>query len=335
MGGTTFNFSSYNATLKATKGGTHFVNTSYNTKKLPDVINPLHKNKAGIITRESFDLPGQPESRGVVCQFDVTGSMSHLPPIIVQNLGQVITQFKLKNILPGVHFMSIAGADSYGDEFPVQATQFETGNEIEQSLLQFVLGGGGGGFDSESYRETYGLAMLFAARYSNMDCLNKRGEKGFYFIIGDEYAYSKVTKAHAKEYLGIELETDLTFEDILAELQQKFEVFWLYPREAPYFNGMPAIHKHWQDVFGANYVELEEIATVAQVIVGLVATAVGVDEAELNASFTSSGVALSTVTSVNKSIAAYRTKTGSIKQKVEETGLVLAEEDKTVGVATL
>jgi len=40
--------------------------------------------------------------------------------------------------------------------------------------------------------ESYELAMYFMARHTAMDCLDKRGRRGYLFLIGDELAYPKV-----------------------------------------------------------------------------------------------------------------------------------------------
>lgn len=42
--------------------------------------------------------------------------------------------------------------------------------------------------------ESYELAMYFMARHTSIDCYEKRGKRGYLFMIGDELAYPKVKR---------------------------------------------------------------------------------------------------------------------------------------------
>lgn len=337
MGGTSFDYTNYHATAAAATSPSGQVQFAAPAPSLDPLVDPLRKNKAGIIIRESLDSPGTPESKGLVWQLDVTGSMSHLPGIIIKNLGTMMTLFKAKNVLPGVHIMSMTSADSYGDRHPVQATCFESGNEIENALLKFQLGGGGGGPGSVWSHETYGLAMLFAAHYAKMDCLEKRGEKGYYFIIGDERAYDTIQASHAKQYLDIDLESDISFDDVLAKLREKFEVYWLYPIQADYYRIDPSIHQHWKQVFGANYIEVEQADTMASTMVALVAAREGMAEDDVNSALKDAGVADTQIAQVSKSLTVYRKNTGGLTKTTvsDEAGLLEVSPADAEGVGAL
>jgi hypothetical protein len=292
--------------MDATKGGTVFVNTWRNTTVLPSAIDPLHKNKVGIITRESFDSPESPNSEPVVWQLDVTGSMSLLPSKVIAKVGKTMSLLQEGKIMPNPHIMSMATTDSNGDPFPVQATQFETSNEIEDSLLKFVLGGGGGASGSEPAHETYGLGMLFASHYCNMDNLTKRGKKGFYFIVGDEFAYDEVSIAHAKKYLDIDLEAPIKFDQILELLQEKFEVFWLYPQEANYYTARPSIRAHWEKVFKEKFIVLPDVDYMAEMMVALIAQFKGISPSKVTTLFKTTNTPLAAIEKINTSLAALR-----------------------------
>ena len=80
--------------------------------------------------------------------------------------------------------------DATCDRAPLQVGQFESGIEIDEDLAKLWLEGGGGGQQTESYE----LAMYFMARHTSIDCLEKRGQRGYLFLIGDEMPYPKVKR---------------------------------------------------------------------------------------------------------------------------------------------
>ena len=61
-----------------------------------------------------------------------------------------------------------------------------------------MLEGGGGG----QMRESYELAMYFMARHTSLDCHEKRGKRGYLFIIGDEMPYPNVNPQQVSRILG-------------------------------------------------------------------------------------------------------------------------------------
>ena len=46
--------------------------------------------------------------------------------------------------------------------------------------------------------ESYELAMYFMARHTALDCHEKRGKRGYLFIIGDEMAYPQGQAARGR-----------------------------------------------------------------------------------------------------------------------------------------
>ena len=84
---------------------------------------------------------------------------------------------------------------------------------------------GGGGTGQESYE----LAALLYAERTKLDSLDKRGEKGFFFFVGDEGFYPKVSAREAKEHLGIDLPEDLGSAEVFRRLREFYEVFFIYP----------------------------------------------------------------------------------------------------------
>src|SRR5947199_26507 len=84
---------------------------------------------------------------------------------------------------------------------------------FEYGLGKLFLEGGGGGQLTESYE----LAMYFMAQHTSMDCFEKRNQRGYLFIIGDEMPYRVVKRAEVERVIGEGLQADLPIEDLLAQ----------------------------------------------------------------------------------------------------------------------
>ena len=68
---------------------------------------------------------------------------------------------------------------------------------MDDDLGRILLEGGGGGQKTESYE----LALYFMARHTATDCFERRGRRGYLFIIGDEMAYPRVKPAEVSAVL--------------------------------------------------------------------------------------------------------------------------------------
>ena len=124
--------------------------------------------------------------------------------------------------------------------------QFESGNEIENDLNHLYLEGGGGGQKQESYE----LGLYFLARKARIDCLEKRGKRGYAFIIGDEMPYEKVSRREVRRVFGDTLQSDIPLRQILNEAEEKFEIYSILPNLTSYYNDAEVVDC-WQGLFGA------------------------------------------------------------------------------------
>jgi hypothetical protein len=115
-----------------------------------------------------------------------------------------------------------AYGDTECDRVPFQFSQFESDNRIDDNLDNVFIEGGGGGNSGEM---SCGLAW-FVARHVVTDAWEKRGKKGYLFLIGDECSLA-VSKAEAKRYLGEPEPFELTPEIAYAEAQKQWNVFFL------------------------------------------------------------------------------------------------------------
>ncbi|BBM87288.1 YfaP family protein [Candidatus Uabimicrobium amorphum] len=164
----------------------------------------------------------------IVVALDVTRSRGDDSKIMYEKLPMFIGQIEMKGYVEGaaISFAAIGDASS-GDSAPLQVGQFEADNRLDEVLSYFWLEEGGGGSGQESYE----LAAYYYARRSVLEC-QKQGRKGYFFFIGDEGFYPKVSKQQVKEILGVNIKDDIDSAKIFAELHKKYHVFFIYPQKS-------------------------------------------------------------------------------------------------------
>jgi hypothetical protein len=251
MGGGSWDPSTYtNTTAKraadpVTKGFAH--SHAVKTGAAPAVVHadldPKLVDSLGRQIRESADSDEHPTATAVAVMFDVTGSMGSVPEELVKRMPALYGLLLRKGYIPDPQVLFGGVGDATCDQFPLQVGQFESDNRSDEDLTKIILEGGGGGQRTESYE----MAMYFFARHTRLDSFDKRGEKGFLFFIGDEMPYPKVymNQTHAPatghrppkgvlEVIGDGLQEDISTEDILAELQERYHVFYIMPAGTSY-----------------------------------------------------------------------------------------------------
>ena len=225
------------------------------TMRLPERDRRVHDkmNPYGVKTRESRDSEAHPESRAVAVLFDVTGSMGCVPRILQENLCQLMGLLLRKGYLAHPQILIGGIGDATCDRAPLQIGQFESGIEIDQDLAKLWLEGGGGGQQTESYE----LAMYFMARHTSIDCLEKRGQRGYLFLIGDEMPYRSVKRKEVAKLIGDRLGEDIPVEQIVSELEAKYDTYFILPNLTSYYDD-PKIHGRWVQLLGQNVIRLED-----------------------------------------------------------------------------
>ncbi|GAA4155456.1 hypothetical protein [Actinomadura keratinilytica] len=216
---------------------------------------------SGVVVRESRDSDEHPESLAIAVLFDVTGSMRRVPRTLQTRLPDLLGLLLRKGYVEHPQIMFGAIGDATCDRAPLQIGQFESDNRMDDDLGKILLEGGGGGQMTESYE----LAMYFMARHTALDCVEKRGKRGYLFIIGDELAYPAVKRAEVARLIGRAPKEDVPVADIVRELQRKFEVFFIIP-EGGYHAGDPRLRDFWQDLLGQNVLYLDDPAAVCETI---------------------------------------------------------------------
>ncbi|KXO99057.1 Uncharacterised protein (plasmid) [Tsukamurella tyrosinosolvens] len=230
----------------------------------------------GVTVRESRDSAEHPESTPMAVLFDVTGSMGSVPVTMQKQLAKLHGLLLRKGYAtdPQIMFGAIGDADT--DRVPLQVGQFESDNRMDEQLRNIFLEGNGGGQKSESYE----LAAYFLARHTATDSWEKRGRKGYLFIIGDELNKPRLQAKHIRNIIGDDVHEDIDVASIYRELQEKWEVFFILPKQTSYFDD-PQVRGHWKGILNERVLFLDDPAAVCDLIgvtVGMLEQVVDLDE---------------------------------------------------------
>lgn len=223
--GTSFSYTKSTASTKPKSAWT--AHADLDPKKLSGAGSPF----AGKNIRESRDSVEHPLSVPIATIFDCTGSMGSVPRKIQEKLAGLFGALLRKGYVQDPQIMIGAYGDAYCDSVPLQISQFESDNRIDDALDNLFLEGGGGGNSGE----TMSLAWYFLAHHTATDAWEKRGKKGYAFFIADEKVLP-LEKHHIERfilpsdgeggYIG-EVAQDISVEGLAAALQEKWEAYVL------------------------------------------------------------------------------------------------------------
>lgn len=222
----------------------------------------------GLVFREARDSATHPESLAVVLALDVTGSMGKLPELLARKelpeFMRVVLEAGVKD--PQVLFLAVG--DATCDRAPLQVGQFESAaREMDQWLTWSCLEGGGGAHGCESYE----LALYVAARHTAIDCWEKRGRRGYFFLTGDEHPYPSVARAQVASLLGTRLPEDLPLPTLLEELSVRYEPFFVIPDQAR----RAFSEARWRELLGSHVLCLHSPEDFCLVTAGAIALTEG------------------------------------------------------------
>jgi hypothetical protein len=187
--------------------------------------------------------------------------MGMVPRIVQENLCTLFGLLVQRGFLEDPAILVGGVGDATCDLAPLQVGQFESGNEIEDDLSRLFLEGGGGGQQTESYE----LALYFLARKTAIDCHQRRGRKGYAFLIGDELPYRRVKRREVEHVFGDKLQADISIADIVAEANKKWEIYYILPNLTSYYDD-PKILRCWRKLLGQNVLRLQDPAGVSELI---------------------------------------------------------------------
>jgi hypothetical protein len=217
-------------------------------------------NPHGVV-RESRDSAAHPDSVAIGVVFDVTGSMGRVPRVLQTKLGALMRVLIQKGYVAHPQILFGAVGDAYCDHVPLQIGQFESGLEMDDDLGKIYLEGGGGG----QVHETYELALYFFARHTSIDCWETRGRKGYLFTIGDELPYQLVNRKHVAQHIGDRLQADIPIENIIREVQRRYELFHIIPTNTAHGDN-EKVRNRWRDLLSERLLLLDDEAAVCETI---------------------------------------------------------------------
>ena len=299
MGGGSFSYDTYSrvASLRSALP----VNQVF-TQSVAQEIHPDLDPK-GVKVRESCDSPEHPESNAVAIWFDQTGSMGQAPELFAKGkLEPLMRMLIAKGYLDHPQILYGAFGDFSDREGIVQVGQFESDNRMDDCLTKLWLVANGGGQSHESSE----LAFYFMARHTKIDCFDKRGKKGYMFLVTDESGYPHVSASQAREIFGDKLEADISLESIIEEVRESFEVFLVYLETGAY--GPPATAKimdGWKEIFGERFLLLKDPADVSELISTTIGLCEGREVDSITKDLTSAGATPGTIRAVTTALVPY------------------------------
>jgi len=187
--------------------------------------------------------------------------MRAVPQVLQTKLPELFGLILRKGYTEHPQILFGAVGDATCDRVPLQLGQFESDNRMDEDLGNILLEGGGGGQMTESYE----LALYAMARHTSIDCHEKRGRRGYLFLIGDEMPYGRVKAHEVRRVLGDELAEDIPISRIVAELKRTFDIYYILPAGASYV-GNPEVLGFWRKLLGQNVIELDDLDAVCETI---------------------------------------------------------------------
>jgi hypothetical protein len=212
--------------------------------------------------REARDSKEHPNSTPIAIIFDQTGSMAGVPIVMQTKLPQLMGLLLRKAYIedPQILFGAIGDWRNH-EAAPLQIGQFESGIEMDDNITHIYLEGSGGGSSQESYQN----ALYYFAHRTSCDAFEKRGKKGYLFLIGDEMAYNEATKRELSDLIGVEVQEDVSMDAIMEAVKEKWEVFFIIPKGTSHWDDK-RIETFWKKYLGQNFIQLEDPAAVCEVI---------------------------------------------------------------------
>src|SRR5215469_364215 len=246
----------YETAERLRKGKSAFTYSDSGARTVHPSLDPFDVGK-----RESRDSAEHPNSLAIAVLFDVTGSMGAVPRTLQKKLPKLLGLLKEGGYAKHPQLMFGAIGDATCDRAPLQVGQFESDNRMDGDLERILLEGGGGGQKTESYE----LALYFMARHTAIDCFEKRGKRGYLFIIRDEMAYGRVKPREVSAVIGDTLAEPIPLPAIAAEVTRRWDAYYILPEGASY-QGDTEVLGFWRKLLGQNVIELADLDAVCETI---------------------------------------------------------------------
>lgn len=220
-------------------------------------------NPNGITFREARDSSVHPNTVPIILGLDVTGSMGHIPYELIKDGLPKLMGGIIQGGVPDPALLFLGIGDHECDSFPLQAGQFESGDEeLDMWLTRTYIEGGGGGNGGESYL----LAWYFAAFHTKTDAFEKRGQKGLLFTVGDEPNLGTLPASAIKEIMGAGQQT-YTHLELLQEAQKRYEVYHI---SVLHSDQAVKANVAWKELLGQNCLSIEDHREIPNIITKII-----------------------------------------------------------------
>ncbi len=237
---------------------------------------------ARIAMRESRDSEDNPRSTPIILASDVTGSMGMVAhQLMSEGLNTLATEIYERQPVSDPHVMVMAVGDAKCDAAPLQATQFEADIRIADQVRRLWLEGGGGGNGGESYS----AAHAFAGLRTEVDCVTKRGKKGYLFTIGDEPIHDGLTRDQMTDIFGQEATRGLSARECLDLARRSYEVFHVVILEGYAGSRLSQVLRSWKPLLPGRILLLDDHRRLAEVVVSAIQIAEGADPGNVSRSW--------------------------------------------------
>lgn len=232
-------------------------------------LDPGRINKKPFKKLESRDSEEHPESNAVLLCFDVTGSNYENAVQAQQKLGGLMDMLNKYLVDPQ---LAIAANDDFKAgqrERCVQISDFESDNRVDNHIKNTILVRDGGGNNGESYD----LVLYAAARKTILDCVEKRGKKGYLFFYADEPFMDEVDKDEVSYVYGDTIERSIPIKQIIEEAEKLYNIFIIWPE-----NGYIEAREQYKKLFGKERVlTLQDPSMICE----LVGSVIGINEEKI------------------------------------------------------
>lgn len=264
---------------------------------------------AGQVMREVMVSDEHPNPTPIAVILDVTGSNYSAAVTAHGKMPQLHGLLQRKGYVEDPQILFGAIGDATCDRVPLQLGQFESDNRMDEQLEAIYLEGGGGG----GMHETYELAAYFLARHTYLEPYEKTGRKGYVFFIGDELPYDTVRNNYnsgwgrgdhtLESLIGDKIQADIPTKQIFEELQEKYEVFFLFQAQGSYRED--EILPTWRELVGERALVLDDPAAISEFIAGVMGMMEsGLDEDEVEADLVEAGADTKAIGAAKKALSA-------------------------------
>src|SRR5262249_16640056 len=151
-------------------------------------------------------------------------------------------------------------------------------------------------------------------------CFEKRGKRGYLFVIGDEAPYPLVKRKEVKRVIGEQLQADVPTEAILEELGRTYDVYFVLPKMTQHW-GNKSVQRRWVGLLGQNVLRLEDPAGICELIASTIGLAEGkVDLDDLAGDLKESGATRAVADAVGRALVGVGTERGGTLSVPESGG---------------